>query len=157
MRHNATDRGNGRNRGGFSVVELMVAMVFVGVGLLSLAQVFIMSNKNASVGKKDSVALNLSNEILERMRTEKFDDMVATYDNIDTKVSSTVPAPARAWASHVTQQLGIGARGRVDVLDETDDATLTDGLVRVDVITTWVERGDTVNLKTSVMISKMGV
>jgi prepilin-type N-terminal cleavage/methylation domain-containing protein len=151
-----TDRSAARSAG-FSLVELMVAMAFVGIGLLSLGQIFIMSAKSTGLGRKDSQAANLAAEIIERMRSETFDDMCDLFDNVDTKVPLSLPLESRDWAEHVQQQLGPGARGRVDIVDETEDATLVDGLVRVDVITTWVDRGDTINLRTSVLVSKMGV
>lgn len=138
---------------GFSLVELMVAMGFIAAGILSLGQLFVMSVKHADVGRKDTVAMNLASEIIERMRSEKYDTMVGTFDNIDTKVSASIPAKSRDWASHVTTLLGNGSRGRVDI---TNNAEGRNGLARVDVIMSWVDRGDTLNLTTTVFVSKMG-
>lgn len=150
-------RHSRRDSSGFSMVELMVAMSFIGIGLLSLAQLFVMSAKSTGVARKDSQAVNLASEIVERMRSEPFQDMVDIFDNIDTKYPATVPVESREWAAHVQDQLGPGGRGRVRIVDQTEDPSLTSGLVRIEVITSWVDRGDTLNMTTSTYVSRMGV
>jgi Tfp pilus assembly protein PilV len=142
------------NESGFSLVELMVAMGFIGAGLLSLAQLFVLSIKHTDVARKDTAAMNLSSEIVERMRSVEYDDMVTIFDNIDTKNPTTVPVESRDWADHLVDQLGNGARGRVDIVNNADGRQ---DLARIDVVITWVDRGDTLNTSTSVYVSKMGV
>jgi len=135
----------------------MVAMAFIGIGLMALAQIFIMSAKHTSVGRKDSAAANLASEVLDRMRCLQYDDMVTAFRDVDTSVPTTVPVESRDWSNHVVEQLGPGARGRVRIFTDVEDATLVRGLARVEVTLTWADRGDTVNLTTPVLISKVGV
>ncbi|MFN0149125.1 MAG: prepilin-type N-terminal cleavage/methylation domain-containing protein [bacterium] len=156
-RMSESSRSNRFSNDGFSLVELMVAMAFIGIGLMALAQVFIMSAKHTSVGRKDSAATHLSAEILDRMRCLPYDDMVAAFRDVDTNVPSTVPVQSREWSTHLADQLGPGARGRVRIFTDIDDGTLVRGLARVEVTISWADRGDTLNLMTPVLISKVGV
>lgn len=139
---------------GFSLVELLVAIGFIGLGLLSLGQLFVMSVKSADVGRKDTAAMNLACEIVERMRSVPYEDMVAAFDGLDTSQPASIPAESRDWADHLSAALGPGCRGVVSVADGVENRN---GLARIDVTVSWVDRADTLRLTSTVYVSKMGV
>ncbi|MFH1680766.1 MAG: prepilin-type N-terminal cleavage/methylation domain-containing protein, partial [Candidatus Eisenbacteria bacterium] len=127
------DAKQARGRGGFSLIELMVAMALLGFAFLAMGKLFLASSEHAKQGRHDLVALNSANEILERMHAVGFEELKHLFDGIDTDEGATVPAEAREWADHLREHLGPTARATVDVFDENDDSELPRGLVEVDI------------------------
>ncbi|RPJ41346.1 MAG: prepilin-type N-terminal cleavage/methylation domain-containing protein [Candidatus Latescibacterota bacterium] len=143
-------------RGGFSLIEMVIAMALLGFALLAMGRLFLASSEHAKEGRHDMIALNAANEILERMHAVDFTDVKGLFDGVDTVEESTVPAEARHWADHLAEHLGPTARSTIQVFDLNDDAELPNGLLEVDIRTSWTERGRERTMRTSTYIVRMG-
>jgi prepilin-type N-terminal cleavage/methylation domain-containing protein len=145
-----------RSAGGFSLIEMIIAMAVIGFAFLAMGRLFVVSSENSKQARHDLIALNLANEVLERMHSVEFDDVKVLFDGVDTADSSSLPAEATVWAAHLAEHLGPTARSTIQVLDEYDSAELTRGLVEVEIRTFWKERGRERSMRTSTYIVRMG-
>ncbi len=145
------------DRRGFSLVELMIALVVLSIGILALGQVFVIGQWHTTSSRAETMAVSLSQEIRERIFSEPYDDVDAIFDGVDTDYPDTVTQPCQSWANHVLLQLGANARGMINVLDHTEDVGLVDGMLRVDLVISWPEGGDTRQLPVHFYISKVGL
>ncbi len=72
-----TGRGLGlvRNEGGFSLIEIVVALFVLVFGLLGLVQSMVVSNRLVRAADEKKLAQNFATEMLEKVRTIKFGDI----------------------------------------------------------------------------------
>jgi len=149
-------RGKRKDERGFSLVEVLVAMVLLGFAMLAMGSLFLSSMEHSRQGRHDMVALNLASEILERMRAVDFDEVEPLFDGMDTADSSSVPSEAREWADHLREELGPTGNATVTVYSEGEKADLTRGLVEVEILLSWTERGRERTAQTSTYLVRMG-
>ncbi|MBD3235707.1 MAG: prepilin-type N-terminal cleavage/methylation domain-containing protein [Candidatus Eisenbacteria bacterium] len=142
---------------GFTLTELMVAMIIMAVGLLSAGSLFVFSQRHALHGRTETIAVCLAEEIREKILSENFDDLKTMFDNVDTDIPESLTLPCTDWATHVHEGLGPSGRGAVQVLDETEDPEITSGMRTVVVVISWDERGETAEVSLRFSVSQVGV
>ena len=145
-----------RKSGGFSLVEAILAIALLGFAFLAMGKLMVASGEHSKQGRHDMIALNASDEVLERMRSVDFDLVKPLFHMVDTADSSSVPVEARHWATHLAENLGPTARGQIRIYDEKDDPQLTRGILEVEILTSWVERGRERSMHTGTYIVRMG-
>ena len=145
-----------RKQDGFSLVELMVAMVVMSIGFLAMSHIFMAAMEHSKQGKHDMAALNLANEILERIRATPYEDVYATYNGMKTADGTTIPAAARNWATHAAQDMPHGDFV-VNVYKKGQKGYITkNGILEVEILATWQERGNQRSMRTSTFLVRMG-
>ncbi|MDM7913659.1 MAG: prepilin-type N-terminal cleavage/methylation domain-containing protein [Candidatus Eisenbacteria bacterium] len=136
--------GRSRAQAGFTLVELMVALTILAIGILSIGQIFAVSARHAIHGKTETTAVALAREIEEKILSESVDQVKTMFDEVDTSVPASITTPCEEWAAHVSTYLGgVGGRGRIQVMDSTEDPGLIPGMMGVRIQIQWLERGDT--------------
>jgi hypothetical protein len=134
----------------------MIAVVMLSVGILAVAQVFAFANQHTSFAREQSAATCLAEEIREKIMSAEYDDVYATFNNIDTNNPSSVPVAASEWADHLAAELGAYGRGQVVVDTEDTDATLAHGMLGVTVTISWRESFGVTTLPLRFAIAKTG-
>jgi len=142
---------------GFSLVELMVALIVFTVGILSVGQLSITSKRHATYARDETKAVALAQEIKERMFSEVFDDVKSIFDNTDTADTATLNDSTDEWAAHVGDMFGSQGRGEIQVFDRFDDASLPDGMYRVEVLVSWTSGTQSHELPLTWLMTKMGL
>jgi type IV pilus modification protein PilV len=66
---------------GFSLIESVVAIFLLAVGLLSAASVLVTASKHQKISSVFTTATNLSEEMIETMRHQKYVDMAAGIED----------------------------------------------------------------------------
>jgi type IV pilus modification protein PilV len=100
-----------RREGGFSLIEIMVAMTFLAIGLLAIAQLIPFGMKGVTDARVRSNAVQTGQRILDGLRA-------ADYDSLD---AGTYTETSGRYASSWTI---------------TDNSPVS-GMKRVDLTTTW--------------------
>lgn len=80
--------GQSRCRGaaGFTMLEALVAIVVLAFGVLGVANLLIKSFRFAQQSSYDVVALQLANDMADRMRANLVQTNAGAFDNFDTKL-----------------------------------------------------------------------
>jgi prepilin-type N-terminal cleavage/methylation domain-containing protein len=141
-------------RAGFTLIEVMIALVLLSVGVMATAQVFAIANHHTSHAREETAGVCLAQEIREKILSEPFADTYSTFNNIDTNVPASVPSTAATWAAHVTAELGPRGRGQVSVRTPAQDATIPNGMISVTVTISWREGSRTVSLPLRFNVAK---
>lgn len=141
---------------GFTLVEVMIAVVMLSIGVLAVAQVFAVANQHTSFAREQSAATCLAEEIREKIMSAEYDDVYATFDNIDTNNPSSIPVEAGEWVDHLEAELGAFGRGQVNVDTEDTDATLAHGMLGVTITISWREGFGMTSLPLRFAIAKTG-
>jgi prepilin-type N-terminal cleavage/methylation domain-containing protein len=81
-------------RAGFSLIELLMAIVFIGIGVVAVAGLFPLATKNVNDGKLLSTALGRAQEKLEDLEVAGFSSAVMTPGNY----TDTLGTYVRTWA-----------------------------------------------------------
>ncbi len=135
----------------------MVALVVLSIGVLALGQLFIVGQRQSTSSRMETTVVSLGQEIRERIYSEPFDNVRMTFDNVDTDNPGTVTLPCQSWANHLVQQLGPNARGQIEVRTHLQDASLVDGMLRVDVTITWPDGQTTRQHTVRFVLCKVGL
>ncbi len=154
-----TPRSRGRGTmadGGFSLVELMVAVSIIAMAILWVGQIFATSSRNASFGRTETAAVSLAREIGEKIHSESVDQVQSIFNGVDTDYPATVTLPCQTWASHLRDQLGPHGRGRIWVRDASVDPDLLEGMYSVQIEVTWLVHGDTMRVPMQFAITPIG-
>ncbi len=122
------------------MVELLVALMLLGVGVLGTVQVFAVANRHTAHAREETLAACLAEEIREKVMSESYEHIQSIFNGIDTDYPETIPTPAADWAERLTETLGPNGRGRVTVTTANTDTTLAQGMQGVRVTISWVER-----------------
>lgn len=139
---------------GFTLIELMIALVLLSVGVMATAQVFAVANRHTSHAREETAGGCLAQEIREKIMSEAFADVHSIFDNIDTNVPATVPTTAATWAAHVTSELGPRGRGTVTISTPANDASIPNGMIAATVTISWREGSRTVSLPLRFNVAK---
>lgn len=150
-------RARARRREGFTLVELLVALSILSTGILSVAQLFIFSQRHAHGGRSETQATALAEEIREKVMSENFDDLVSIFDGVDTNVPSSITLPCQEWATHLEDRLGTEARGQLQVLEPFEDPEIVTGMLTVVVTVSWQESGQARSLPLRFSVAQIGV
>ena len=144
-------------REGFTLLELMVAMMFMSVGILAMAQVFRVAERHTGHARMETTAVALSQEIREKIMSESYADIASIFDGIDTDDPGSVPLPAQEWAAHLAAELGASGRGTIEVTTGADDPSLGTGLLDVLITMSWREGDRPISLPLRFLVAKIGV
>jgi prepilin-type N-terminal cleavage/methylation domain-containing protein len=71
------------NESGFSLVEVMIAMVLLLFGLIGLAGVFAQGIRGNGAANQQSTATAVAEQRIEQLEQKGFDYIVSNYSNID--------------------------------------------------------------------------
>jgi type IV pilus assembly protein PilV len=133
---------------GFTLIEVMMAVVILSVGLLALAGMQgIALGKNANANQM-TVASNLATDMIERIQFNKWN--ATAYNLIDTTNALTQPPAAQVmargdyaqWQARLTNSRLNGVRGTVGAIPIVTSPTLNQTNVLVTV--TWTgDKGET--------------
>lgn len=143
-------------KSGFTLVELMIAVFLMTIGVLAVSQVMAVANRHTAYAREEMIANSLAQEIREKIMSETFGDVKSIFNGVDTDNIGTITAPAADWADHVADRLGPTGRGRITVLDPEEDPDLEYGMLGVEVLLTWKERGNDVELPLKFAIARIG-
>lgn len=147
----------GAGREGFSLVETMVALTVLAIGILSVGQLLTTSRGHSNYSRQETMAVSLAQEIKERIFSEPFDDVKSIFDDADTDAPGTINTSTDEWAEHLRDMLGSNGRGTVNVVDDTEDATVPDLMYRVTITISWVEGPHNRSLPLTFMLAKVGL
>jgi len=113
---------------GFSLVEILVALVILGFGLLGFALLQTMTLRFTQSANQRTQATNLAYDLLDQMRANRFQSAWYTSAGFDAGTVSdcgapptgtvTVPLNISRWQCQVVRTLGDGASARVSVVDD---------------------------------------
>ena len=85
---------------GFSLIEVMIALVILAVALLALAGLMITTTKNTSFGGHMTEAATFAQDKLEQLRAAPWTGIVAGVDTVTTAIPGapgTGVSYARSW------------------------------------------------------------
>lgn len=115
-------------QGGFSLIEVLIALVILGVGLLGLALLQTMNLRYTQSANQRTMAVNLASELLDTMRANR--SLISIYEMDQTAFDSVAAHPdtgcamegemtagknVARWKCEVREALGPDAWARVDV------------------------------------------
>ncbi len=142
---------------GFTLVELLVALLMLSIGLLSVGRMFVFSTRHAYYGRSETIATTLAEEIREKILSENFDDIVTIFDGVDTDVPETVTTPCQEWKAHLDAGLGPHGRGRIAVHTSAEDPEIVNGMWSVAITIDWAEGAQQRSVTLHFAVSQMGV
>jgi type IV pilus assembly protein PilV len=142
-----------RNQSGFTLVEIMVSIVILGVGLLGLTGLQMSGLKNTQTATQARYSTLLAYDMVERMQSNPYSVKEGAYNNVSAtshSCTSTCSADDQAeldmyeWSAELTAKLPLGTG--VVCIDSTptrDDTPATpacDGIGSAYVIKIWWDR-----------------
>jgi type IV pilus modification protein PilV len=84
---------------GFSLIEVLIALVILSVSLLALAGLMVQTTQNNSFGSHMTEASTVAQDAFEKLRARPYNSMLA---GIDSVTGSTGQAYARNWTVNKT-------------------------------------------------------
>lgn len=91
-----------RRHGGFSLLEVLIAIVIVGIGLLGLAALQSFSIKANQSANFRTKATALAYDLLDRMRANRTEVVAGRYYTVYTSAPANCPAPANPSPTQTT-------------------------------------------------------
>jgi type IV pilus modification protein PilV len=82
---------------GFSLIEVLVALVILSISLLALAGLMVQSTKNSSWGSHLTEAATLAQDILERLRAVRPQTDIPEGTNNDQVIAASGVTYTRTW------------------------------------------------------------
>ena len=143
--------------GGFTLVELLVAITILSIGIISVGQIFAISSRNATFGRTETMAVGLAREIQEKIMSESFDDVVSVFDDVDTDNPGSLTGPCQIWADHLSDQLGSNGRGTIQIHTAEEDAEILTGMLSVEVEISWKLSGQSYQVPMNFAMAKIGI
>jgi Tfp pilus assembly protein PilV len=86
-----------RNEKGASVVEIMVALVIFGIGMVAAARMLPESNAKTTRSRNKTIAVNLAQEKIEELMAEGYQDADLTAGDHDDTTNPIRNNFIRAW------------------------------------------------------------
>lgn len=120
-------RPSRRHAGGFSMIEVLIALVVLAIGLLGLALLQTMNLRYTKNAQQRTLAVNLAGELLDTMRANRseiaayamtqasFDAVVPPTGGCETSAALTSANNVLRWQCEVKEALGPDAWAEVDV------------------------------------------
>ena len=128
--------GSSRHQRGFSLIEVMIAVLVLGVGLLAFAMLQTMSVRFSQSANKRTQATNLSYEMLDQMRVNRV-VAVGYAGNYAARQSGCGPVATvgaasykAIWECRLNSALGADARASVTYVDGLATVSVTWGDAR---------------------------
>lgn len=103
---------------GFTLLELMVAMIVLAIGLLGLAPMFVMSMRGNQFSREVSETAYLAQDRIEQLKNQA--------------IISPIPYYETATSGGYTRT--------VNVSDQTIDGTIPPGVYRINVTLNWTDK-----------------
>ena len=119
-------RRGGRGQGGFSMIEVLIALVVLAVGLLGLALLQTMNLRYTKSAEQRTKAINLASSIIDTMRTNR-SELVAyaveesQFEDVDPSAGCERSGALNAarnleqWMCEVKEALGPEADGSITI------------------------------------------
>ena len=109
-----------RQAGGFSLVEVVIALGLLAGVLLSVAGLFVLANRQLDGGRNHSVALSVARDVLEEMEgwsyRQLYESLGSDGSTAALVVDSRVDASAAKWRQQLEEEL---FEGRVEIRVES--------------------------------------
>jgi type IV pilus assembly protein PilV len=130
---------------GFSMVEVLVALVVLGVGMLGVASLYVVTLRSSGSAISRMQAVNLASDLADRIRAnrtarEAYEGAAASKGCVSATASCTPEDMAAhdlfLWDAQLAATLGASAEGTVDV--EAAAGTLRTYTITV----SWKEPGE---------------
>ena len=138
-----------RQEGGFSLIEVTLALGLLATVLISIASLFILGGKQVHQGKSTTSATALSHTIVERIEQLPYTDTYGYFGGTDTSTSLVVSTTttgnnASQWQSEINSRLGPNASAVITVTPLGSASPLNMGsasALQVKVAVNWTELG----------------
>ena len=88
-----------KNSRGFSLIEVLIALVILSVSLLGLAGLMVTTTKNNSFGSHMTEAATFAQDKLEQLRGTPFGMIAVNATTTDSPVGSTGITYTRSWVA----------------------------------------------------------
>ena len=130
--------GAGRRQSGFSLIEVLIALVVLGIGLLGLALLQTMNLRYTQSAHQRTLAVNLASELLDTMRANR--SLASIYVMNQASFAGVVPTGATGcaiqgqmtaannvtrWRCEVREALGADAWASVELGADPLNPTVT--------------------------------
>jgi type II secretory pathway pseudopilin PulG len=142
--------------GGFSLVEVVIAIGVLAGVLISIASMFILGGRQVKTGKTITEATAVCHDIMETLGTQQFTGLYISLgalasDTTKTVATNVVTSPINSWQAEIDRKLS-GGVGTVTILP-MGPGTPNFGsatAIRLTVTLTWSELGrpQTVSIST---------
>jgi uncharacterized protein (TIGR02598 family) len=137
------------SEGGFSLIEVTIALGLLATVLISIASLFIMGGKQVKTGKSTTTAAAISHEIMEQIEQKSYTDTYAYFGGTDSSTLLSVNTftsgnNATQWQAEIGSKLGPQAKGFIVVTPLGNASPLNMGnsqALRVRVTIAWNELG----------------
>ena len=128
-----------RAQNGFSMIEVLIAIVVLSLGILGMASMQMMSLKHNRTAHLRSQAAAAAYDILDRMRANRTGAEAGNYYGAPAAppADSVAEQDLSDWSNQLTSTLGAGATGTLTAVAGTC-ATLCQTTVAI----TWTEAGE---------------
>jgi type IV pilus assembly protein PilV len=132
---------------GFSIVEVLVALVVLGVGMLGIAGLYVVSLRSSGSAISRMQAVNLASDLADRIRANRnardaYADEAADHECVGAEAACSAADMAThdlfLWQQQIAATLGSTATGTVEVA-----AAGTPTLRRYTITVQWNEPGQT--------------
>jgi len=109
------------NKNGFTLIEVMIAVLILAVGMMAVAALLNMSITGNIFSRDGTIAVELAQEMLDRVRTNA-GSQPDFYNNIDTSGACGGTEPAvgdcNQWKARLASSGLVGAKGTVTVVKD---------------------------------------
>lgn len=135
--------------GGFSLIEVVLALGLLATVLISIASLFILGGKQVHQGKTTTSATALGQTIMERIDQLPYVETYGYFGGTDTSTSLTAVTTntgnnANQWQAEIQSRLGVNASGTIFITPLGSASPLNMGsasALRVRVTVVWNEMG----------------
>ena len=141
----------GQREGGFSLIEVVIALGLLAGVLISISGLFILGGKQVKSGRTASEALAVGREVLEQMNNWGFKQTYEAFGctatnttcTVDTRTSTQVDA--QAWQATLSSKIGPNGYAIVTISSLVQSggppALNATKALRVEVVVNWTENG----------------
>ena len=135
--------------GGFSLIEVTLALGLLATVLISIASMFIIGGKQVHQGKSVTSATAVAQTIMERIDQLPYIETYGYFGGTDTSTSLSVSTTttgnnANQWQSEIQSRLGPNGSGSISIVPLGSASPLNMGsasALRVRVTVNWTELG----------------
>ena len=111
--------GNRNRQGGFSLIEVILALGLLGSVLIAISSMFVIGGREVKSGKQTTEALSIAQDIMEEIKTFSFQSTYTFFGGADTDTtlqanSSSPGDPADKWQPDIEPKLHQG-KALIDV------------------------------------------